>query len=96
MASEEKKKVIEGETSTGFPFSIPVERLDNMELIDALSDLVHDEDTLAVSTVLRLLLGKDQRKQLYDHVRVNGRVPSSAVFAELKDILSYQTKELKN
>ena len=68
-----------GTTQSGFSFSIPEENLDNMELLDALADL-NENDPLQVSTVCRLLLGKDQRRLLYDHLRTpEGNVPIQAV-----------------
>lgn len=91
-----QEKVIKGETSTGFSFSISAHNLDNMELIDAIASL-NDADPLAMSKVVVLLLGKPQRKLLYDHVRrEDGTVPSEKVSAEMTDIFTISNKEVKN
>lgn len=89
-----EKKYVSGETESGFVFNIEVERLDNMELIDALAEL--EDDPLQISTVIRLLLGKEDKKRLYDHVRTDGgMVPSGLVEKELGEIFTL-SQELKN
>ena len=75
-----------GTTQSGFSFSIPEENLDNMELLDALADL-NENDPLQISRVCRLLLGKDQRRALYDHLRTPaGNVPITAVTEAIGEI----------
>lgn len=54
--------MISGVTKNGFAFEITDERADNMELIDALAD-IDDGNLLAVSKVLTLLLGPEQKKK---------------------------------
>lgn len=77
-----------GTTQSGFAFSIPEENLDNMELLDALAEL-NENDPLQVSTVCRLLLGKDQRRRLYDHLRTPaGNVPIQAVTEAIGEIFN--------
>lgn len=89
-----EKKYVSGETESGFVFNIEVERLDNMELIDALAEL--EDDPLQMSTVIRLLLGKEDKKRLYDHVRTDGgMVPSGLVEKVLGEIFTL-SQELKN
>ena len=63
----------------GFELQLDEDRLDNMELLDAMSDLTENDNPLAMSRVVTLLLGRPGRKQLYDHLRVDGRVPTGAV-----------------
>lgn len=88
--------MITGKTSSGFAFSISDEALDNMELLDAIADTC-DGKVLAVSKVCRLLLGDEQRKRLYDHLRSeSGSVPSGAVSKELLEIFNAGGKETKN
>jgi hypothetical protein len=87
--------VIKGETSTGFSFSIPRQNLDNMDLLDAISEM-GDSDPLAFSRVINLMLGKDQKKKLYDHVRTeDGRVPVEKLSTEIQEIFetSNETKK---
>ena len=75
-----------GTTQSGFSFSIPEENLDNMELLDALADL-NENDPLQISHICRLLLGKDQRRALYDHLRTPaGNVPVKAVSEAIGEI----------
>ncbi|MCD8087131.1 MAG: hypothetical protein LUE22_00885 [Oscillospiraceae bacterium] len=80
--------MIEGVTRSGFAFAVDELVADNMELVDALADS-SDENPLAISTVCKLLLGADQRKRLYEHLRTeDGRVPLSDVSDALVDVLN--------
>ena len=79
--------MIDGKTSTGFAFTIPRERLDNMELLDALAE-ADNGNVLAVSNAVTLLLGAGQKKALYDHLRTN-----AAVSAAVREILSGGVQE---
>lgn len=73
-------------TKSGFCLELEEERLNNMELLDALADL-DGGDTTALSTVMRLLLSREQKKALYDHLRTpSGTVPIDAVTRTLKEI----------
>lgn len=73
-------------TKSGLYLEIEEERLNNMELLDALTDLDGGDGT-ALSTVLRLLLTKEQKKALYDHLRIpGGTVPIEAVAETLREI----------
>lgn len=82
-------------TKSGFECEITKDRLDNMELVDALAEL--DENELAVSRVCLLLLGKETRKRLYDHLRTeDGRVPTAALTAELSEIMAALGETGKN
>lgn len=88
--------MLRGTTKTGFQFEIPEENLDNMELIDALSE-ADQGNKLAVSRVCELLLGKSLKKALYDHVRISdGRVPTEALSSEILDIIMYKGESGKN
>lgn len=96
--------MIKGTTSTGFNFEIEEERINNMEFIDALTDLdevssddVFKEMTL-ISKLMNCLLSKDQKKALYDHCRnEKGTVPIEKVYAELLEIIKFNGNEdLKN
>ena len=81
-------------TKSGFEFDIAPEALDDMELVDAIADM--DSSPVGISKVLKIMLGNDERRRLYDHVRDDaGRVPASRVAAELEDIFSLLTDELK-
>lgn len=87
--------MISGVTKNGFAFEITDERTDNMELIDALAD-IDEGNPLAVSKVLTLLLGPEQKKRMYDFVRSEeGIVSAQAVSEMLLEILATK-KETKN
>lgn len=83
-------------TTSGFEIEIPQERFDNAELLDALSDL-NAGDSIAVSRVLSLLLGKEDKKRLYDHCRAeDGRVPVGALATEIEEIFNSASTASKN
>lgn len=88
-----ESKYISRSTKSGFVFNIRKERLDNMELIDALAEL--ETDPLQISNVITLMLG-DEKKKLYDHVRTEeGFVPIEKVEKELSEIFEL-SQEIKN
>lgn len=87
--------MMQGKTKSGFAYSIPESRLDNMELLEVLVDIDKGNGT-QLPAALEMLLGKDQKKALYDHVRNSeGIVPVSAVSAELMEILQ-ENRQAKN
>lgn len=88
--------MVEGKTSCGFSFSMDEKVLNNMELVDALAE-AQDDDPIAVSRACLILLGKDRRKQLYDHLRTpDGRVPVEAVSKNMVEIFEIFGKQGKN
>ena len=87
--------MIKGITKTGFQFSVDENSMNDMELVDVLADAGMD-DAFRMSHVVRKLLPGEQRKALYDHVRVDGRVPVDAVVAEVEDIFAAMGNKGKN
>lgn len=86
--------MIKGATSSGFEYEIEEDRLENFELIDVLAEV--DENPLLLSKVLELLLGSEQKKALYDHVRKENRtVPVQSVVKEIEDMFD-GCKQIKN
>ena len=84
-----------GKTKSGFEYSIDSNVMDNMELLDAVAEI--DTNPLALSKVLKMVLGEEQRKALYDHLRgEDGRVPVKAVSEEITDIFTSSGKTGKN
>lgn len=80
--------MIKGVTKSGFEFEIDENVADNMELVDALADAAGD-DVLAISTIGKLLLGKEMRKRLYDHIREkDGRIPIKTAVDEIMEIMA--------
>lgn len=86
---------MKGKLKNGFSFDVDENALDNMELIDAMAE-AQEENPAMFSKAVLLLLGKDQRKMLYDHIRDdNGRVSVEAVtnsFVEIFEALGEQGK----
>lgn len=83
-----------GKTKTGFAFSVDENCMNDMELVDILADDATDE-SFRMSKLLKKLL-PTQRKALYDHVRVDGRVPVDAIIAEVGDIFAVMGSTGKN
>ena len=82
--------------SDGFALQVDEAALDNMELLDAMSDLTEEENPLALSRVVRLLLGNEEKTRLYAHVRENGRVSTEKVSAAAMQILTSLGQQAKN
>lgn len=85
---------MKGKTSTGFEFDIEDERLDDMELVDIMAEI--DENPLLMSRLCKMLLGEEQKKRLYDHLRSeDGRVPIEATTNAIQEIFN-SPGDLKN
>lgn len=85
-------------TKNGFTCELDPATLDDMELLEMIGD-VQDGNTLRVPAVIEKMLGKKQKKALYDHVRgENGRVPTGIVFDMMGEIfeLINEANETKN
>lgn len=88
MATKKKK------TSTGFAYSINENALNNFELLDLFAEV--DENPLLLPKVIEMLLGKDGKEALYNHVRLeDGTVPADKISDELAEIIT-GNKEVKN
>lgn len=78
--------MITAKTESGFSIELEESALDNMEVLDALSDL-DEGNPLAMSRLVVKLLGKDGKKRLYDHLRTeDDRVPASAVESSIMEL----------
>lgn len=78
--------MIKGKTESGFEFEVDEQCIDDMELVDALSETMND-NPLAFSIVCTKLFGVDQKKALYDHLRnANGRVPLEEISKAIGDV----------
>ncbi len=74
-------------TKSGFKTSLDPKVLDNMELVDALSQA--NDDGISIVKVANMLLGEDEKRRLYDHLRTDdGRVPMGPFMAEIEEILN--------
>ena len=80
---------------SGLVLELDEKVMDNMELVDTLAE-ASEEDPLAVSKMVRLILGNEKRK-LYDSLRTeDGRVPVEAVSIALKEIFESFGEKGKN
>lgn len=85
---------MKGKISTGFEFDIEDERLDDMELVDIMAEI--DENPLLMPKLCKMLLGDEQKKKLYNHLRSeDGRVPIEAVTNAIQEIFN-SPGDLKN
>lgn len=75
-----------GTTKTGFAFTIEDSALNDMELLEALTEVDRGEHG-SFPIVIKRLLGDEQKKKLYDHCRDDsGRVPITSIAQEVADI----------
>lgn len=87
--------MLKGETKSGFPFEVDETVADDMELLEALNEA--DKDLTKLPDVLNKILGPDQKKSLYDHVRDDkGKVSITVVSKEFIEILNTAGSETKN
>lgn len=88
--------MLKGTTKTGFYYEIPDNVFDNMELVDTIAEATED-DPVAISRLVKLTLGVEQRKKLYDHLRTeDGRVPTEKVFETVGEIFAAFGQQEKN
>lgn len=88
MAIKKKK------TSTGFIYSINENVLNNFELLELFAEV--DENPLLLPKVLTMILGKEGKEALYNHVRLeDGTVPADKISNELMEIINGK-QEVKN
>lgn len=80
--------MIKGVTESGFEFELEENLLNDMEVVDALARLI-DDDLLAMPVLANKMLGKEQKKKLYDHIRKeDGRVLIEDFTKEIFDIFA--------
>lgn len=86
--------MITGKTTSGFEYEISKARIENYELIEALSEV--DENPLLLPKAVNLLLGNEQADKLKEHLRDNeGLVSTERLSKEIEEIFQSQ-KETKN
>lgn len=85
----------DGNTSTGFHYSFDEQNLDDMRFVDVLTVVVDENSSLldklaGTSKLLEMLLGKEQKAALYEHIgkEYNGRVPREALEKALEEIMN--------
>ena len=84
-----------GTTSSGFKFKIDEVDLNDMEFIELMAEA--EENPLKYPKMVERMLGKEQKKKLYDHVRPKeGRVPPDAIDKEVEEIFILAGEDAKN
>ena len=84
-----------GRTSTGFEVEVSDTAMDNMELIEVMAEV--EDNPLLFTKVVNMLLGKEQKKALYDHLRrEDGTVPVKAVSETVTEIFNLLGEAGKN
>ena len=84
-----------GTTSSGFKFKIDEVDLNDMEFIEIMAEA--EENPLKYPKMVERMLGKEQKKKLYDHVRTKeGSVPPDAIDKEVEEIFILAGEDAKN
>ena len=87
---------VTGKLENGFEYEVDDAVLDDMEMVDALSE-AQSTNPLALSTVISKLLGDEQKKALYDAVRrKDGTVPIEDITQSIVTIFQSIGDEGKN
>lgn len=82
--------------TNGLELEVNEKSLNNMELLDALEEMAEGNE-LAISKVVKLMLGNENRKKLYDFIRdKDGRVPLEEVDKCLTEIMNLLGEQGKN
>ena len=79
-------------TKTGFEYSLPENLKDDFEYLELIQKA--QDNPLAVIDVAKKLLGDDGYERLKEHCRVDGRVSTERIIAEITEISNDDT-ELK-
>jgi hypothetical protein len=87
--------MIRGTTSTGFEFTADNEQINNAEFLEDYVAMM-DGNTGAVFRIVERVLGKEQKKELHDHIRdERGNVPVEKLNVELGEIFAEFAKNPK-
>lgn len=87
--------MVKGKTKTGFEFEYNELRLDDMEFIELVAQA--DSNVTVLPKLLNMVLGEEQKKRLYDHLRVeDGRVPTQALADAVEEIFEAAGDQVKN
>lgn len=88
------------QTSSGFQVDFDKRRLDDMRVVELLGDVTDDElgdfpRLRATGKLIELLLGKEQKNALYEHIGTQneGRVPYAVLERELSEIMAIAGKD---
>ena len=86
--------MLKGTTKSGFNFELNEDDLDDYELFELIVGV--GENQFLLPKLVTKLLGEEQKKRLFDHVRTpDGRVRMTVIDKEITDIFS-MSKKIKN
>lgn len=89
--------MVKGETKNGFKFEIDPDEVNDIEFLERLGEA--GEDVSKMPRIMKEILGEDQRKRMYDHIRnEKGKVPIDTamdIFTEILTIAN-EARETKN
>ena len=80
---------------SGLNLNVSDSAFDNMELLDDLVE-VDEGNAFAISRIVRRVLDDENRKKLYDHLRVDGVTPVTKVVEAMKEIFDKMGADGKN
>lgn len=87
--------MVKGKTRTGFEFQYDETVIDDMEFLELAASV--ENDVTKMPRLLNSVLGEDQKRRLYEHVRgEDGRVPTQAISDEMEDIFAAAGDQAKN
>lgn len=85
-----------GTLENGFEYKVDEKVFDDMNFLDALEE-ANEGDPLAASRMCKLLLGKEQKKELYKRLeKEDGRVPVEDTLNCITEIMIQIGDEAKN
>lgn len=87
---------ITGVTSKGFEFNVDKDTINDMEVVDLLADFEENENPVILSKLTSKILGRDQKKELYNSLKVDGRVPIIEVSNAMTEIFRAFGEQGKN
>lgn len=74
-------------TSSGFSCDVDESAMNDMELLEDLA-AIDGGDISVLPGALSRIIGSENKRKLYDHVRINGRVPIDSVSQEIGEIIT--------
>ena len=80
--------MVKGKTKTGFEYKVDKNMLNDAEFLESFC-AIRKGDNTEIFALIGKMLGKDQKKALYDHVRTeDGQVPLDALTDEVVEIFA--------
>lgn len=77
--------VVKIKTKSGFECEVDESVANDMEVLDLVVD-IEKGNVLKYPALLAKLMGEETKRRLYNHVRVDGRVPCDAIDTEITEI----------